>query len=279
MPPGASVLVDGSERGRTPLDFTVAAGPQRLEVVAGPVRRSVEFTATAGSSVSHHFDFGAVAETGTDTSESEPSGTLVVRSDPPGAAVRIDGRDLGATPLTVPGLAAGEHDVQLTGPAGPVGQRVQVQAGLTTTLVVPMAGRNAIGWLAVRAPIELTLVEGGRFVTTSRSDQTMMPAGRHEIEFVNEEFEFRTRQTVAIPPGRSLSIDVAMPLGRANVNARPWAEVWIGGQRYGETPLGNVALPIGRHEVVFRHPQFGERRQTFVVKATTPARVVVDLTQ
>lgn len=107
----------------------------------------------------------------------------------------------------------------------------------------------------------------------------MLPAGRHEIELVNEEFEFRTKQTVAIPPGRRVSIDVPMPLGRANINARPWAEVWIGDQRLGETPLGNVALPIGRHEVVFRHPQFGERRQTLVVKATTPARVVVDLTQ
>ena len=280
VPPGALVLVDGSERGRTPIDFTVAPGRQRMEVVAGTVHRAVEFSAAAGSSVSHHFDFGPVAgETATGTSGSLPTGTLVVRSDPPGAAVRIGGRDLGAAPLTVPGLAVGEHDVQLMGTAGPVSQRVQVQAGLTTTLVVPMAGRSASGWLAVRAPIELTLVEGGRFITTSRSDQTMLPAGRHEIEFVSEEFEFRTRQTVAIPPGRRVSIDVPMPLGRANINARPWAEVWIGDQRLGETPLGNVALPIGRHEVVFRHPQFGERRQTLVVKAATPARVVVDLTQ
>jgi hypothetical protein len=68
-----------------------------------------------------------------------------------------------------------------------------------------------------------------------------------------------------------------MPLGRAT-STPPWAEVWVGDQRLGETPLGNVSLPVGRHEVVFRHPQLGERRQPLVVKANTPARVVADFT-
>jgi hypothetical protein len=276
-PPGAQVFVDGTERGQTPLDFTVGVGRRRLEVVAGSIRRSVEFTAAAGSSASHHFDFGgANGQTATGAAGEEPAGTLVVRSDPTGASVRIGGKELGTTPVTVSGLTAGEHEVQLAAASGAVSQRVQIQAGLTTTLVVPMADRAASGWLVVRAPIELTLLENGRFITTSRSDQTMLPAGRHEIEFVNDEFEFRSRQAVVIPPGRRVTFDVPMPLGRANINARPWAEVWVGEQRLGETPLGNVALPIGRHEIVFRHPQFGERRETLVIKANTPARVVAD---
>ena len=49
------------------------------------------------------------------------------------------------------------------------------------------------------------------------------------------------------------------------VNALPWAEVSIDGERVGETPIGSVQVPIGTHEVVFRHPDLGERRTTATV--------------
>ena len=49
-----------------------------------------------------------------------------------------------------------------------------------------------------------------------------------------------------------------------NLNALPWAEVWIDGRRIGETPLANIKIPLGDHEAVFRHPQLSERRQAFV---------------
>jgi len=62
-----------------------------------------------------------------------------------------------------------------------------------------------------------------------------------------------------------------------NLNAVPWAEVWIDNKRIGETPIGNVPLPIGPHEVVFRHPQFGEKRQAIEVTASAPVRVSIDM--
>ena len=37
--------------------------------------------------------------------------------------------------------------------------------------------------------------------------------------------------------------------------------------------LANLTLPIGTHEVVFTHPQFGERKQTVVVKMDGLLRV------
>jgi hypothetical protein len=45
----------------------------------------------------------------------------------------------------------------------------------------------------------------------------------------------------------------------------------------GETPIGSVTVPIGIHEVVFRHPELGERRQAVTVKAGEPTKVGVDL--
>jgi serine/threonine-protein kinase len=61
------------------------------------------------------------------------------------------------------------------------------------------------------------------------------------------------------------------------VNALPWAEVWIDGEHVGETPLGNLTRTIGTHEVVFRHPELGEKKQTITVTLREPARIGVDL--
>jgi hypothetical protein len=62
-----------------------------------------------------------------------------------------------------------------------------------------------------------------------------------------------------------------------SLNASPWAEVFVDGERIGETPIGNLSRPIGRHEVIFRHPQLGEHREVVVVTASGPTRLGVDL--
>jgi serine/threonine-protein kinase len=72
-------------------------------------------------------------------------------------------------------------------------------------------------------------------------------------------------------------VPVSVPDGRVSLNALPWAEVLIDGRPVGTTPLANLAVPIGHHEVVFRHPQFGERKQNLTVTATTPARIGINL--
>jgi PEGA domain len=61
------------------------------------------------------------------------------------------------------------------------------------------------------------------------------------------------------------------------LNAVPWAEVWVDGEKIGETPIGNLSLSLGPHEVVFRHPELGEQRHAALVTLKTPARLSVDL--
>jgi serine/threonine-protein kinase len=70
---------------------------------------------------------------------------------------------------------------------------------------------------------------------------------------------------------------VELPQGAINLNASPWAEVFIDGKRVGETPLGNFPIAIGPHEVIFRHPQLGEKRQAVSVTLNAPVRVSVDM--
>ena len=86
----------------------------------------------------------------------------------------------------------------------------------------------------------------------------------------------RSRAALAaldIKAGQIMKITVAPPNGRVSVNAVPWAQVWINGSSVGETPLANLPLPVGEHQITFRHPQLGEQKQKFVVKANGVTRV------
>jgi hypothetical protein len=97
--------------------------------------------------------------------------------------------------------------------------------------------------------------------------------GRHTLEFVNQVLGFRITQVVDVIGGQLTPVHIAIPAGHVSINAVPWAEVTIDGVAAGQTPLGNLALPIGVHDIVFRHPDLGERKQTVVVRADLPTRV------
>jgi hypothetical protein len=55
--------------------------------------------------------------------------------------------------------------------------------------------------------------------------------------------------------------------------------VFIDGRAVGDTPLANLPIALGEHEIVFRHPQLGERRQKAVVQAGGLTRVSASFNQ
>jgi hypothetical protein len=105
----------------------------------------------------------------------------------------------------------------------------------------------------------------------------MLPAGDHNIELVNDALRFRAQRRVQINAGKTVGIRIELPNGTMNLNATPWAEVFVDGERVGETPIGNLPRSIGRHEILFRHPTLGERRATVIVTTQQAARLGVDL--
>ena len=133
------------------------------------------------------------------------------------------------------------------------------------------------GWVTVKAPFTLEIREGGQLLGSSDADRIMMAAGRHELELVSETLGYRATRAVQVVPGKVAAIAVELPQGVVNLNATPWAEVWIDGQRVGDTPIGNLSVAIGPHEIVFKHPQLGEKRQAVSVTLGAPIRVSIDM--
>jgi hypothetical protein len=105
----------------------------------------------------------------------------------------------------------------------------------------------------------------------------MLAAGSHQIEIVNSALGYRATRSVQVIPGRTSSIKVELPKGTIALNAIPWADVWIDGEKVGETPIGNLALAIGTHEIIFRNPDLGEKRQVATITLANPTRLSVDM--
>jgi hypothetical protein len=82
---------------------------------------------------------------------------------------------------------------------------------------------------------------------------------------------------VTVAPGKAAVIRLDWPKGSLAINAEPWAAVWVDGESVGETPIGNISVPIGMHDVTFRHPQLGQQVVRATVTASAPARVSVDM--
>ncbi len=133
------------------------------------------------------------------------------------------------------------------------------------------------GLVSIEAPVPMLVYAGGRLVGTTEADSIMLPVGDNDLELVSEPVGYRVRQTVVVEAGRTTTLRLEAPKALLHVNALPWAEVWIDDQHVGETPIGNLQQTVGTHEVVFRHPELGERRTTVLVTLREPARVSMDL--
>ncbi len=273
-PTGVAVVIDGEHRGATPLSLDLAPGSHVLQIVSDGFVRKIPVTITAGREVAQFIELPAAPPAAAD-------GHLHVRTEPAGARVSIDGNYRGVAPLTIEGIAPGPHAVKVEDGNATVTQQVTIEAGVTASLVVPLAatprGAPVSGWIAVVAPADVQIYEQQRLLGSSRSEQIMVAAGRHDLEIVNEALGYRVTRTVQVPPGETATIRLEWPTGSLALNAQPWADVWLDGDRIGETPIGNVQVPIGAHRVVFRHPELGEQAHNVTVTLSAPTRVSADM--
>ena len=170
----------------------------------------------------------------------------------------------------------------MTSEAGSAERTVTVTAGGTASVVfslskVVRSGRRvAVDFRAVRrrgrratrmssaraAPVESCWRPAA---TTSRSRTARLG--------------FQEARRIDVTAGKTIAIRVDPPKASVSVNARPWADIMLDGNNVGQTPIANLLVSVGSHEMVFRHPQLGERKQTVTVTAKGPNRIAVDLTK
>jgi hypothetical protein len=274
QPPGADLFIDGQRRGATPLTLSIEPGAHTLALRSAGAERMVPLTIAAGADVAQYFDLKPAERV-------TPPARLSIVTDPPGARVSVDGRPRGASPLVIEDLAATVHSITVTSSTGSAERRITVEPGTTKEVVfsLPRSSAPLGGWVSVASPFQVDLLEHGEVVGTSGTTKVMLPAGRHDVVLRNDRVGYEAHRGIDVVAGSVATIEVVPPTASLNVNARPWADVVIDGAPAGQTPLANVMIPVGTHEITFRHPQFGERTQTVVVTAKGVNRVAIDFTR
>ncbi len=303
-PAGLQVFVDGHVAGTTPLAFAAAPGRHHVEVTEpGGVRHSFEADAIAGERWTQHVASGSAGL-------AWAGGALQIDTIGGTAKVLLDGELIGDAPVSARDVQPGDHTVRLVYTTGDtLDRRITVAAGERLALVVDAGARRSrggsaviaarpqasasvappparaaaalpatgTGWVRIDAPFEVEVYEQGRLLGSSGLGSVALSAGGHALELVNEALGYRVVTKAVVLAGKTTTLPVETPRAVVHVNAQPWAEVLVDGTVLGDTPLANVMLPIGHHQLVFRHPELGERTQTFTVRAGGPNRVSADL--
>ena len=267
FPEGASVSIDGELRGTTPLRLSMAPGSYSLELRRGNISRVLPLAIESNTTVEPFADLSPSLAT---------SGRLEITTDPAGAEITVNGVARGRTPLVLAAVPAGQYRVTLADGTMTVNRTVDVVAGATVNVAATMSrAASANGWVSINSPLQLQVSNGGRVIGTS-GERIALPVGTYELQLSSADYQFTTTASVRVLGARTVDVAVDLPTGTLAVNAVPWADVWLDGHPIGQTPLGRVSVAIGEHEVVWRHPQFGERRQTVRITSGAITRAGVD---
>ena len=272
-PAGATLLVDGQPRGKTPATFRLPAGPHVVEIHSDGPTRVLGFSLDKDAQISRYFEL--------------PAGTaparLEVNTTPPQAVVTVDGRQRGRSPLVIEDLNPGVHRVRATLDSQSLERTVMMASAARGALNLIFDSADAplpagYGLLAVSIPIDVRAVESGTAVGTTQALPWQLKAGRHELDFFNDLLGVRVHESVDIADGLIQGLAIDIPPAVLSVTTAVGAEIFIDGEPRG-TAVVKQAVTAGQHDVVARHPVLGERRLLVTVLPGASTDLEVDFSR
>lgn len=211
--------------------------------------------------------------------ETVPVARLQVVSDPPQATVLIDRQTRGETPLTLPGLAPGQHlvEVQKPGFAGAF-QTVELAAQSSRTVEVKLDA--LAGLLLVRStPTNADVSVAG--VTLGRTPLliTSLPLGTHRLKVATpgyqpKEVEVKLEDRTPVPVQVDLVSDSATLTVECDTTG---ASVRVNGLDHGAPPCTVERVPEGEVTVEVRAEGFATFQQKLKLAAGETQKIKVPL--
>lgn len=265
QPEGATVIVDGKDRGTTPITlFDLAPGRHHLKLRrAGYVERDRFFNTSEGPFI----EKSEVLE--------EEKGLLLLKTDPPGCNILVDGVSIGQTPRLITTLAAKDvYEVRLR-KAGYRDQVINVKFDGRTPLVREeklVLASGVVDIMSEPSGAEVTVNGISRGVTPVKVSG--IPRGVATVVlrmkgFADKKVELRINagdvQTL------STSLD-RLPGTLHLVSVPEGARFYLNGEARGKGPLAVTGLQPGEYEVRAELEGFGTLRRMVAIGNGESAR-------
>jgi formylglycine-generating enzyme required for sulfatase activity len=253
-----ALVIDGKSIGPVPGAYQVAAGKHQFRVAAAHYQ---EFIANV--------EVKGLGEKQTVTFKLKPLfSPVTIESEPAGARVALDGKDIGVTPLTAP-IDAGNYSLSLTAQGfRPWETSIQVKAE-TPQKIGPVKLGLPDGILAVRSsPSQADVAVAGRYRGRTPLDVSLPPGVEYEIAINHAGYE-PARQVVAVKPGQRSGMELTLKpiLGEVTVRGTPAdAQLFVDGQARGSANQ-TIMLPSTEQTIEIRR----EGYQSFTTKVAPQA--------
>jgi len=232
----AEVYIDGNKHpDNTPaLIANVIEGPHVVEVRKAPAlpwKQTVQVTAGAPTKV--HAELQATMHGGV--------GVVRVLSDAQGARAFIDGTDMGACPVDIKDVKAGDHIIQVKAPGMQTGEKtVKVAAGGTQIVKFDLnqeapADQGTLKVVSM-VPEAQVFIDGA--AVGKVPVEKKLGAGEHPVVVRLDGYK-QFEQKVRIEAGQAVTVQATLkPVGRLRILSTPaQADVILNGMPAGKTPL------------------------------------------
>jgi len=266
---GALISIDGNQAGRTPLsEISVQPGTRQLSIAADDYQTQQAEVEVAGCNKSQEINLALVPAWA----------EISLQSEPPGAAILVDGQAFGATPSTIR-LMHGEHDIELQADRyKPWRTRLTVIANQPESLD-SIKLQPADGRLEVRTePSGANVLLGGTFAGQTPLLLPLAADETHLVQISRAGYENVVRK-VKLNSGESKALEFALkPItGTVNFVVRPAdAELYVDGKPVGKVP-STLKLVAVEHELEIKKQGYQTHRTRLTPRPGYPQQVNIEL--
>jgi formylglycine-generating enzyme required for sulfatase activity len=267
--PGTEVVIDGRTVGAVAIEpLAVAPGRRRIEIRSERYQPATADVEVEGCDRLQEVDLALT-----------PNWSGVrLSSIPAGAAVKVDGRLLGKTPIELE-LAAGAHDIEISADRYKT-WRGRADVGAGQPVVLPEVRLEpADGRLAIRSrPTGASVLVDGRYVGQTPVEADVGQGKEHEIQLSKTGYE-RASQKVTVASGEVKGLELALTAqeGVVHFNVEPAdAELFVNGAGRGKVPL-DLRLPAVEHDIEIRKEGLEPFRTRVLPRPGFPQEVKVAL--
>ena len=274
-PAGATILLDGMNKGTTPATLTgISTGSHTIILKkSGYSDSSTSVTIAAGQTASVSATLIAQSTTG----------SINIKSTPPGATILLDGMNKGTSPVTLSGISTGSHTIILKKSGySDSSTSVIIAAGQTASVSATLIAQSTTGSINIKStPAGATILLDGVNKGTTPAILSGISTGSHTVVLKKSGYsDYSTSVTVAAGQTASVSatLNVQSTTGSINIKSTPaGATILLDGMNKGTSPVTLSGISTGSHTVILKKSGYSDSSTSVTIADGQTASVSVTL--